>query len=444
MVFSRFIWATIGGIIAITATAIFLGYYLQNPGYPVTVSLLGLILILETVLLIWYVTRIRRDLLKLALALRNEDPTLRFTKDGKDPYFSKIHKGFNEIIRNFKLVRLDRAAEQKFFEATINHIQFGIIAFHEDGKVELVNQSFLQLFELERIQDISELFEVAPKLPEWLSGLDHDTESFRKFNLKGTPFHLLFLASQMKILGSMVTLVSVRDISREIDQNELEAWQKLMRVLRHEILNSVAPIRLLAGSISASLDTKMSKEEVKELKNGLEAIHRRATSLSGFMDAYSNLYRVPELELIQCTPGKILQRIALIYKEECDRLGIRVSIKFNEDGQSISLDPRLMEQVLMNLIKNAIEALSSQENPVLTLSARQKKGKAILIITDNGPGIPEDQLDHIFLPFYSTREGGTGVGLSFAQHVMRLHGGRIHVTSRPGEGSEFQLIFTQS
>ncbi len=195
MVFSRFIWSTIGGIIAITATAIFLGYYLQNPGYPVTVSLLGLILILETVLLIWYVTRIRRDLLKLALALRNEDPTLRFTKDGKDPYFSKIHKGFNEIIRDFKLVRLDRAAEQKFFEATINHIQFGIIAFHEDGKVELVNQSFLQLFELERIQNISELFEVAPELPEWLSGLDHDTESFRKFNDSGT----VLCSDQVKI-----------------------------------------------------------------------------------------------------------------------------------------------------------------------------------------------------------------------------------------------------
>jgi nitrogen fixation/metabolism regulation signal transduction histidine kinase len=389
------------------------------------------------------VTRIRRDLLKLVLALRNEDPSLRFSRDGKDPYFSAIHKGFNEIIRNFKLVRLDRASEQKFFEATINHIQFGIIAFHEDGKVELVNLSFLQLFELERIADISELQQVAPELPEWLSGLDHDDESFRKLNIRGTPFHLLFLASQMKILGRRVTLVSVRDISREIDQNELEAWQKLMRVLRHEILNSISPIKLLAGSIAASLDTKMSKEDVKELKNGLETIHRRATSLSGFMDAYSNLYRVPELELIECTPGKILQRISLIYKEECDRLGIRVSIKFNEDGQSIKLDPRLMEQVLMNLIKNAIEALTGIDNPALTLSARHEKGKAILIISDNGPGIAEDQLDHIFLPFYSTREGGTGVGLSFAQHVMRLHGGRIHVTSRPGEGSEFQLIFTQ-
>jgi len=444
MVFSRFIWSTVGGIIAITATSIFLGYYLQNPGYPVTVSLLGSFLALETILLIWYVTRIRRDVLKLVLALQNEDPSLRFSKEGKDPYFNAIHKGFNEIISNFKLVRLDREAEQKFFEATINHIQFGIIAFKENGEVELVNLSFLQLFALEKISDLDDLGDVAPGLAQWLKGLEHNTESLKKIQVNGTPFHLLFLASQMKILGRMVTLVSVRDISREIDQNELEAWQKLMRVLRHEILNSVAPIRLLAGSISANLDTEMSKEEVADLKDGLETIHRRATSLSGFMDAYSNLYRVPELEFTECTPGKILQRIALIYKEECDRLGIRISIKFKEGGQSIKLDPRLMEQVLMNLIKNAIEALTGTDNPVLTLSARQEKDKAILIISDNGPGIPEDQLDHIFLPFYSTREGGTGVGLSFAQHVMRLHGGRIHVTSHPGEGSEFRLIFTQS
>ncbi len=308
----------------------------------------------------------------------------------------------------------------------------------------MVNQAFLQLFELERPENITALKEVAPELPEWLLGLEHNTESFRKLQLKGTPFHLIFLASQMKILGRMVTLVSVRDISREIEQNELEAWQKLMRVLRHEILNSVTPIRLLAGSISANLSTEMNEEEVSDLKNGLETIHRRASGLSSFMDAYSNLYRVPELEFTECSAGKILQRIALIYKDECDKMGIQISIKFKEDGQSIKLDPRLIEQVLMNLIKNAIEALSETKNPLLTLSARQEKGKSILIISDNGRGIPDDQLDHIFIPFYSTREGGSGVGLSFAQHVMRLHGGHIHVTSLPGEGSEFQVIFPKA
>lgn len=444
MVFSRFIWSTIGGILAITATAVFLGYYIHHPGYPITISWLAVLLILETILLIWYVTRIRRDLLKLVLALKNEDPTLRFSKEGKDPYFNAIHKGFNEIISNFKLVRLDREAEQKFFEATINHIQFGIIAFREEGQVEMHNLSFLQLFDLERLGSLSELDSVAPGMAQWLSGLEHGTESLKKFQVKGRPLHLIFLASKMKILGRDLTLVSVRDISREIDRNELEAWQKLMRVLRHEILNSVSPIKLLAGSISGTLSGDMNEEEVRDMKAGLETIHRRASGLSLFLEAYSNLYRVPELQLKECTPGKLLQRIAQQYKEEFETRGIQISISFKEDGGLIRLDPQLMEQVMMNLVKNAMEAIAGSENPTIRFSARQEKGVSILEVADNGPGIPADQLEHIFMPFYSTKEEGSGVGLSFAQHIMRLHGGRIHASSLEGKGSTIQLIFPQA
>ena len=441
MVFSRFIWSIIGGFFAITATAVFLGYYIHHPGYPVTVSLLGLLLFLETVLLIWYVSRIRRDLLKLILALQNEDPSLRFSREGKDPYFSAIHHGFNEIIRNFKLVRLDREAEQKFFEATINHIRFGIIAFSEEGEVEMVNHAFLRLFQLDRIERISGLSQVSPDIPALLSRLEHQSESFHKIPLNGTPYHLIFSASKMKILGRLLTLVSVRDISREIDENELEAWQKLMRVLRHEILNSVTPIRLLAGSISSNLSTGMSEQEISDMKSGLDTIHRRATGLSRFMDAYSNLYRIPDLQLIDCTAGKLLQRIASQYKEEFEAMGIELSVRFTEGKGSIRLDPQLMEQVMMNLVKNAMEALSGIENPKLNLSARQEKDATVVEVKDNGPGIPADQLDHIFMPFYSTKEGGSGVGLSFAQHIMRLHGGRIQAISNTGAGSTFQLIF---
>lgn len=441
MVFSRFIWSTIAGIAAITATAIFLGYYIHHPGYPITISLLAVLLGLETVLLIWYVTRIRRDILKLVHALKNEDPTLRFSREGKDRYFKEIHSGFNEIISDFKLVRLDREAEQRFFEATINHIQFGIIAIKEGGDIALVNQAFLQLFEVDSIGNLNDLQDVSPGLAHWLEGLEHQTEAFNKFSVNGTPFHLIFLASEMEILGQKVKLISIRDISREINQNELEAWQKLMRVLRHEILNSVSPIKLLAGSISAYLSEDMKPEEIGEMKAGLDTIHRRATGLSRFMDAYSNLYQVPELQLKDCTPGKILQRIAIQFNEGSDDQNIQVNISFSEDKTFIKLDPQLMEQVLMNLVKNAKQALSNTENPEITLSSRQFNGGAILEVKDNGPGIPADELEHIFMPFYSTREEGSGVGLSFAQHIMRLHGGRIHAISKEGKGCSFQLIF---
>lgn len=441
MVFSRFVWTIGGSILLITSTAIILGYYLQNPGYPLTISLLALLLLLEAILLIRHIGRIRRDLLRLVLALRNEDSSLGFSKDGKDPYFSAIHRGFNEIILNFRLVRLDSEAEQRFFEATINHIQFGILAFDGNGKTELVNHAFLQLFQLQKIANISELELVAPGLAQWMATLDLETEALRKVQVKGTPSQLLFLASRIKILGRDISLVSVRDISREIDQNELDAWQKLMRVLRHEILNSMTPIRLLAGNIAGTLRTGMSAGEIKEMKTGLETIHRRASGLSKFLDVYSNLYRVPELEIKWCRVCDLLQRIESLFGEQLKSQKVQISLHCKDEEMKISMDERLIEQVLMNLVKNALEALSETPHAEITLSAGKTENEVFLKVSDNGPGIPPGQLDHIFIPFYTTREEGSGVGLSFAQHIMRLHQGRIQLTSLPGKGSEFQLVF---
>ncbi len=442
MVFSRFIWSILAFVAAIVLTSILLGIYLQRPDFPVTRSLFILALVLETTVLIWYLTRIRRDLLKLINALSNDDPTMQFSRVRNDPYFSEIHKGFNELIRDFRLVRLDKEAEQMFFEATVNHVKFGLVAYDQDGNVEMVNDSFLDLFKLNRIENIKTLGKKSADLPSMLEKLNLQSESLQKIKIDGHPYHLIFLTSKFRIKGKDITLVSVRDISREIDQNELEAWQKLMRILRHEILNSLSPIKLLATNLSEMPITNLSKEEVADMKTGLETIHRRATGLSNFLDAYSNLYRVPELEMETIPAKGLLQRISTLHKEHFEREKIDCSVALSDDTMSIKLDERMIEQVLINLVKNAMEALKGSSNPTLILSARLTKNGAILAVTDNGVGIPDDQMDHIFIPFYSTREEGSGVGLSFSQHIMRMHRGRIHVSSRQDEGTEIQLLFS--
>ncbi len=449
MVFSRFIWTILGGVAAIVVTAVLLGIYLQKPDLPVTVSVLVILLATESAFLVWYMIRIRRDLLRLILALRNEDPTLQFSKKGEDPYFSAIHKGFNEIIRNFRLVRLDREAEHQFFKATVNHISFGIIAFDHEGAVELVNTAFLDLFNQKELRQVEALEAISPGLPAWIKGLSRETECLKKIQLNGETHHLIFLVSRFRITRREITLVSVRDISREIDRNELEAWQKLMRILRHEILNSVSPISLISGNLSHMLQKEgapvpintLDQEEVEDIRTGLDTIHRRASGLSRFLDAYSNLYRTPELKPVETNALELLRRIRELYKEQTDRQGIDCFIDCDDKELTISMDERMIEQVLINLVKNAVEALDGSVNPAVTLSARSIGNDFILAVADNGPGIPDDQLEHIFIPFYSTREKGSGIGLSFAQHIMRLHQGRIHVHSLPGKGSKFQLVF---
>jgi len=181
---------------------------------------------------------------------------------------------------------------------------------------------------------------------------------------------------------------------------------------------------------------------VVDMKTVLETIHRRATGLSNFLDAYSNLYRVPELELEILPAKELLQRISTLHKDHFIRESIDCRVSVPDEAISIKMDERMIEQVLINLVKNALEALKGSSNPVLTLSVEENGNETILAVADNGPGIPEDQLDHIFIPFYSTRETGSGVGLSFSQHIMRMHQGRIHVRSRQDEGTEIQLIFS--
>jgi two-component system, NtrC family, nitrogen regulation sensor histidine kinase NtrY len=451
MVFSRFIWSVLSFVAAIVLTAIMLGIYLQKPEFPVTSSLLLLGLILETAGLIWYLTRIRRDLLKLIDALRNDDPTMQFSRVRKDPYFNAIHAGFNSLISDFRLVRLDREAEQRFFEETVNHVQFGLVAFNKKGEVKMVNRAFLDLFGLSVIPHLDALNGVSGELPAIFREFSAGRESLKKISLPDGQHHLIFMASGFVLRGEKITLISVRDISREMDRNELEAWQKLLRVMRHEILNSISPIQLIAGNLSEKLQPEgkllameqLTAEEAADIKTGLDTIHRRASGLSVFLDAYTNLYRTPEFKPEPTKICPVIQRIGQLFKEEADLQGATIHTACTPDELEINMDGGMVEQVLINLVKNAMEAVKSRNERVISISASEGKKETIISVEDTGSGIPRDQMESIFIPFFSTRESGTGIGLSFSQHVMRLHGGQITATSKPDTGSIFQLRFNK-
>ena len=449
MVFSRFIWSILAFVAVIVGTSLLLGIYLQKPDFPVTTSLLIVALILETIALIIFLTRIRRDLLKLINAMSNDDPTMQFARVGRDPYFSAIHKGFNALIKDFRLVRLDREAEQRFFEETVNHVQFGLIAFNGKGEVKMINQAFLELFGLQTLIQVNDLAAISEDLPEFVQSFSSGKETLKKMELGGQSHHLIFLSSGFVLKGEEIILVSVRDISREMDQNELEAWQKLLRVLRHEILNSISPIKLIAGNLSERLQPEgellaldqLSKNEVEDIRTGLDTIHRRAGGLSVFLDAYTNLYRTPEFkaELTPILP--LLERISNLFKEEFEQEGCALELSCPDPALEWMMDARMIEQVLINLVRNSIDAVHTQASKLIKLSASNTRKGIEISVEDTGTGIPRDQLESIFMPFFSTKETGTGVGLSFSQHVMRLHKGFIRVSSTPEEGSVFLLVF---
>lgn len=451
MVFSRFIWSILAFVTAIVGCSVLLGIYLQKPEFPVTSSLLIVLLVFLTASLVRYLTRIRRDLLKLISAMSNDDPTMQFSKVKRDPYFTAIHAGFNSLISDFRLVRLDREAQQRFFEETVNHVQFGLIAYTENGEVRMVNRACTDLFGIKKISQVEELGEISTGLPGLLLQFTPGRELLQKIVLPDGQHHLIFLASGFVLQGEKIILLSVRDISREMDRNELEAWQKLLRVMRHEILNSISPIKLIAGNLSQKLHPdgeligleKLSAEEALDIKTGLDTIHRRASGLSVFLDAYANMYRTPEFNPEQTEVLPLLQRIAMLFREEADKQATRLMVECPDNALLLKMDGRMIEQVLINLVKNALEAVKDEPARNITLGAIKGQKITILSVIDTGSGIPRDQMESIFVPFFSTKEAGTGIGLSFAQHIMRMHGGQIRVSSNPGKGSKFQLIFQE-
>jgi nitrogen fixation/metabolism regulation signal transduction histidine kinase len=237
-----------------------------------------------------------------------------------------------------------------------------------------------------------------------------------------------------------------------MDQNEMEAWQKLLRVMRHEILNSISPIKLIAGNLSGRLQhegklidmDRLKEDEIEEILTGLNTIHRRASGLSIFLDAYTNLYRTPEFITEQTEVHALLERVSVLFKEQAEMQDTSLKIQCQGPSLLLEMDARMIEQVLINLVKNAMEAVSTQKIREITLSATGSKKEVIISVEDKGTGIPAEQLDSIFMPFFSTKETGTGIGLSFSQHIMRLHGGYIRVNSKQGKGSVFKLVFAKS
>ncbi len=186
---------------------------------------------------------------------------------------------------------------------------------------------------------------------------------------------------------------------------------------------------------------QLKEEEVEDIKTGLDTIHRRASGLSVFLDAYTNLYRTPEFKTEQTEVQALLERIIGLFKEEAEQQETDLNISCPDPSLQVLMDTRMIEQVLINLVKNAMEAVKNQAPREIILSAKRNKNEVTISVEDSGTGIPAEQLDSIFMPFFSTKETGTGIGLSFSQHIMRLHGGYIRVRSIPGTGSMFQLVF---
>lgn len=448
MILNNFIIRIILNVTLIVLTSLALAWSLQQEFMIATSTGLAAALLIETIWLINFLTGIKKDLQRFIDAVKNEDSSLLFGYKSKDRFLKEIHKGFNEIMTDFKLIRKEKELERQFFQNTVEHVNIGLLAINEKEEIKLVNKALKNMFQLEALNNLHKLASVHKDLPDLLLTMKDKDENAIKLLLNNELSTISIKATTIKMENQPVRIFSFQDISRQINRSEVEAWQKLIQVLRHEIMNSISPIRIMSGNLlnivqnlkhPPSESNQSPKEEFSGLSEGLTTIRKRSTGLSDFIEKYRSLTKIPEPSFSHLVVSSLFRHVIDLMKEQLNKENIEVEIKTNPEQLTITGDEKMLEQVLLNLIKNAMEAVRSNSQGKITMEAKETNEEAIISIRDNGQGIPADHLDKIFIPFYTTKEEGSGIGLSFSRQIMHLHGGSIQIQSEEDKGTEVVL-----
>ncbi|HEY0770252.1 MAG TPA: ATP-binding protein, partial [Sphingobacteriaceae bacterium] len=297
------------------------------------------------------------------------------------------------------------------------------------------------------LKNIRELIQTNPKLYHSINSVEPGKSELYKGS---NELYLTIQATELRIRGADVKLVTLQNIQPELQKQELEAWQNLTRVLRHEIMNSITPISSLTSTLREILDHEMVQKEhayelkeegAEDLREGLATIENRSKGLIKFIDAYREYTSLPKPTFKQVRLKEMIEKVAHLMRTEIRKTQIKFEYECSSDYLTIQADEEMIEQVLINLLKNAKEALAETENPSLKLLGKYEDNAIKIEVIDNGPGIIKEAIDHIFVPFYTTKRTGSGIGLSLSRQIMQMHNGSITVESEPDVCTIFTLRF---
>ncbi len=378
-----------------------------------------------------------------------EENTQSFKTHSEDDAVKNHCGKMNEAYNASRAARRERDSDYQFFRNIVQHVGIGLLTFKKDGSVQIINSAARRLLRVNQIQNISELNAASPTLVEAFQKLKTGGRELIHLKIGDDTVQLSVFAIELTLRGEEIKLISMSNIQSELEEKEMEAWQNLVRVLTHEIMNSVTPISSLAGTVEEELlqllqraTYQLKKEELEDMHLSLQTISRRSAGLIRFVKEFRNLTQVPQPRLSEIAIQPLLEEMAVLHKKELSDRGIEISVQTDPPQLTALADKNMIEQVLINLIKNAIQAFDEQTEKKIELKAyTSEKGRPIISVRDNGPGIDPEALEKIFIPFFSTKKTGSGIGLSLSRQIMRVHEGRISVKSTLGEGTEFMLRF---
>jgi PAS domain S-box-containing protein len=429
----------------LTATALLLGWLFFDKQVFVLVVFVFIIFIIEVAELINFLNRTNRKIAYFFDAIRNDDSTLNFPESTGNKALNDLNAGLNKVNELIKNIKFELREQEHYFKAILEHVSIGIITYNEKGIIFLANSSAKNLLGHEHLTHINQIVRIDRKLFNALKELQPGDRKLVNFNSKNGVIQLSLKSTLFKTTHESFQLVAIQDIKNELEIKELESWIKLIRVLTHEIMNTVAPITSLSQTILGyfkNLDGNPPSEKVvQNTMKGLEVINERGTGLIGFVETYRKLTRIPQPEKKPIHVKQFIDNTITLINVEPIGENIKISHEVKPENLEISADKKQISQVLINLIKNALEALKNLEDGIIYIRGEiNENGRAQITVTDNGPGISNDLADKIFIPFFTTKESGSGIGLSLSRQIMQLHGGSIKVDSIP-QNTTFTIIF---
>ena len=450
MVFRHFVAALILRLAAVGVDMALVTWLLLEPGYHSATLLTAIVLVLLVAELWRFVSRTNREMARFLDAVRFADYSQRFDFDKAGSGFAELGRTFTRIIDEMRDRRAGQESEMRRLKALIEHIPVPLMTVHADDSITLQNNAARRLFGATHVTRVNDLRQFGPGFARAVDEAIPGDRELVTFTVEGAEYQLTLAATEVIIDGDRERLISLQDIQSEIDATQAEAWQDLVRVLTHEIMNSITPVTSLAQTAAELVDDVVREtgpespvaEDLQDVQSAVATVARRSDSLLQFIDSYRQISRLAPPEKKRVALADLFETVTSLAEAEWDDPGVALASTVEPAGLYVYADRDLLEPVLLNLLRNAWQATKAVDGPSIELRGRlNRRGNTVIEIEDNGHGVPTEIATKIFVPFFTTREGGSGVGLALARQVMIAHGGFIRLGKQNGAGTTFTLTF---
>ncbi len=412
--------------------------------------ILFIILIGLTFELIRFVNKTNRDLAKWISSIKNSDFTIHFSSGKNNRSFHELHAAFKEIIDSYKQAKIEKEVQFQYLRQIVKHISAGIISLEEEDKITLINQPAMDILKISRYSYWRNIRLANQVFVQQVEQIQEGESKLLEVPVQNEIRRLSVQVNYMILLKKKYKIITFHDIENEINRNEIEAWTKLIRILTHEIMNSVTPIASLTETMLMLIENgagnikntqEINNENLEDLAFSLKTIQKRSDGLLRFVEDYRKLTRIPPPNVEVIHIKDLFRTIGQLMRGEMQKHHITFQMNIHEYNMRIKGDFKLLEQVLINLLTNSLHAVTEARNPHIYLTAYLENNRKVIEVSDNGTGIDVDKLDKIFIPFFSTKANGSGIGLSLSKHIMSLHNGNIKAVSQKGIKTSFYLLF---